>query len=165
MSLYNIQISGRQYQVEIMGEQVKLNGRQINVGLMPSNLPGLFSFIQGKQKRDLFLHHQMNGTYAITTEGRQMVAEVEMENSTNTEKAADLSADEDKLRAPMPGVVLHVHAAEGERVNEGQLLVTLESMKMQMEFRAPFEGEVAQVAVQPGQKVEKAALMVVLKRA
>jgi biotin carboxyl carrier protein len=164
MSLYNVQISGRQYQVEIMGEQVKLNGRQINVGLMPSDHPGLFSFIQGKRKRDLFLQHQMNGTYAITTEGRQMVAEVELDSGHGAEKTADSSADEDKLRAPMPGVVLHVHTAEGERVSEGQLLVTLESMKMQMEFRAPFEGDVVEVAVQPGQKVEKAALMVVLQR-
>ena len=163
MSLYNVQISGRQYQVEIRGEQVKLNGQQINVGLTPSDHPGLFSFIQGKRKRDLFLQHQINGTYAITTEGRQMVAEVELD-SGSTEKAADLSSDENSLRAPMPGVVLHVHAAEGEQVSEGQLLVTLESMKMQMEFRAPFQGEVVEVAVQPGQKVEKAALMVVLQR-
>ena len=65
----------------------------------------------------------------------------------------------------MPGVVLHVHAGEGERGSEGQLLVTLESMKMQMQFRAPFEGEVTGLPVQPGQKVEKAALMVVLQRA
>lgn len=63
----------------------------------------------------------------------------------------------------MPAVVMQVHAAEGKKVDAGQLLVTLESMKMQMEFRSPCSGKLDQVAVQPGQKVEKDSLMVVLE--
>lgn len=165
MSLYSVQISGRQYQVEIRGEQVRLNGQQVNIGLLPLDHPGLFCFTHGNHQRDMYLHHQHNGTYAITTEGRQLVAEVQMDSENNSEQAVDRSADEDKLHAPMPGVVLKVHAADDETVSVGQLLVTLESMKMQMEFRSPFEGKVTQVAVQPGQKVEKDTLLVSLERA
>ena len=165
MSLYNVQISGRQYHVEIMGQQVKLNGQQINIGLMALDCPGLYSLTQGKHKRDLFLHHQHNGTYAITTEGRQIVAEVQMDSKHNTQSMNKSADNNDRLHAPMPGVVLKVHAAEGQEVEAGQLLVTLESMKMQMEFRSPCTGKVNRVAVQPGQKVEKDSLMVVMDQA
>lgn len=164
MTLYNVQISGRQYQVEIRGKQVRLDGRKVNVGLTPLDHPGLFCFSKGKQKRDLFLHHQHNGTYAITTESRRMVAEVQMNNQNNRSQSLDKSTNQDnKLHAQMPGVVLKVHTAEGEKVETGQLLITLESMKMQMEFRSPHAGIINQVAVQPGQKVEKDSLMVVLE--
>ena len=165
MSLYSVQISGRQYRVEIRGEKVRLNGQQVKTGLLPLDHPGLFCFTHGSRQRDMYLYHQHNGTYAINTEGRQLVAEVQIDNENNNEQAVIKSADKDKLYAPMPGVVLKVHATDGEIVSVGQLLVTLESMKMQMEFRSPFEGKVTQVAVQPDQKVEKDTLLVSLERA
>ena len=165
MTLYSVNISGRQYHVEIKGEQVRLNGQEVNTGLLPLDHPGLFRLTHDAHQRDLYLHHLNNGTYAITTEGRRIVAEVEMEKKADgaLQIGPNKPADGD-LTAPMPGVVIHTHAAVGDRVESGQLLVTLESMKMQMEFRAPFAGQVMQVAVQPGQKVEKGALLVRLEK-
>jgi biotin carboxyl carrier protein len=164
MTLYSVNISGRQYQVEIKGEQVRLNGQEVNTGLLPLDHPGLFRLTHDAHQRDMYLHHLNNGTYAITTEGRRIVADVEMKKAGDMmHPALNKPADGD-LTAPMPGVVVNVHAAVGDRVESGQLLVTLESMKMQMEFRAPFAGQVAQAAVQPGQKVEKGALLVRLEK-
>lgn len=164
MTLYSVNISGRQYQVEIKGEQVRLNGQEVNTDLLPLDHPGLFRLTHDAHQRDMYMHHLNNGTYAITTEGRQIVAEVEMEKAGALQSTRDKAADGDHLVAPMPGVVVNVHAAAGDRVESGQLLVTLESMKMQMEFRAPFAGQVVQTAVQPGQKVEKGALLVQLTK-
>jgi acetyl-CoA/propionyl-CoA carboxylase biotin carboxyl carrier protein len=54
------------------------------------------------------------------------------------------------LRSPMPGTVLSVAVAEGDRVTAGQPLVVIEAMKMEHSVRAPFDGVVASVAVTPG---------------
>ena len=53
----------------------------------------------------------------------------------------------------MPGQVLLVHAAVGDRVTAGDPLVVLESMKMELVLTAPVDGEVAELTVAVGDKV------------
>jgi len=65
---------------------------------------------------------------------------------------ADAEADGD-VRAPMPGQVLLVHAAAGDRVSAGDPLLVLESMKMELVLTAPVDGEVAELTVAVGDKV------------
>ena len=65
---------------------------------------------------------------------------------------AAAAADGD-VRAPMPGQVLIVHAAPGDRVTAGDPLVVLESMKMELVLTAPVDGEVAELTVAVGDKV------------
>jgi acetyl-CoA/propionyl-CoA carboxylase biotin carboxyl carrier protein len=64
----------------------------------------------------------------------------------------DAGADGD-VRAPMPGQVLLVHAAAGDRVTAGDPLVVLESMKMELVLTAPVDGEVVELTVAVGDKV------------
>jgi acetyl-CoA/propionyl-CoA carboxylase biotin carboxyl carrier protein len=57
------------------------------------------------------------------------------------------------LEAPMPGTVLLVHAADGDAVAEGDVLVLMESMKMELSITAPHAGTVAGLDVRPGDRV------------
>src|SRR5262249_45148898 len=66
------------------------------------------------------------------------------------------------LVAPMPGVGVAV--AGGALVEEGQLLVTIESMKLQTALRAPCAARVAEVAFARGASFAKGAVLVRLER-
>jgi propionyl-CoA carboxylase alpha chain len=55
----------------------------------------------------------------------------------------------------MPGLVVAVPVNEGQKVEKGQVLLVLESMKMQNELKAPREGMVGRVRVKPGESVEQ----------
>jgi acetyl-CoA/propionyl-CoA carboxylase biotin carboxyl carrier protein len=57
------------------------------------------------------------------------------------------------LEAPMPGTVLLVHVADGDAVRAGDVLVVLESMKMELSIAAPHDGVVDGLAVSPGDRV------------
>jgi len=65
--------------------------------------------------------------------------------------------------APMPGTVTTVAVSVGARVARGDLLLTLEAMKMETAVRAESEGEVAEVLVKPGETVDLKDLLIVLR--
>ena len=65
--------------------------------------------------------------------------------------------------APMPGVVATVAATPGARVARGDVLLTLEAMKMETAVRAEVAGEVAEVLTRPGQAVDAKDLLVRLR--
>ena len=71
----------------------------------------------------------------------------------------------EEIRAPMPGLLKTVHVSEGDIVEAGAPLVTLEAMKMENELRAPARARVARVAGAAGTKIERGALLLVLEQA
>jgi biotin carboxyl carrier protein len=64
------------------------------------------------------------------------------------------STGEFNLKAPMPGLIVDVAVAEGQAVKKGDILVILESMKMQNELKCPMEGTVTRVRAKVGESVE-----------
>jgi propionyl-CoA carboxylase alpha chain len=71
-------------------------------------------------------------------------------------------AEAGSLESPMPGKVLTVAVAEGDRVQVGDLLVVMEAMKMEHTLRAPVDGTVTSVRAKVGDQVEGQAVLVVI---
>ncbi len=71
----------------------------------------------------------------------------------------------DEIRAPMTGRVVSVGAAAGMEVKEGDLLLTIEAMKMEFKLTAPEDGTVLEVLGAEGDRVELGQLLVRLKPA
>ncbi len=67
-----------------------------------------------------------------------------------------------QVGAPMPGTIATVAAVVGRKVLRGDVLITLEAMKMETAVRAETDGEVAEVLARPGQQVDAKDLLVVL---
>ena len=63
----------------------------------------------------------------------------------------------------MPGLVVKVEVAVGDRVTAGQGVVIVEAMKMENELKAPVDGVVARIAVQERQTVDKGTTLIVLE--
>ncbi|BAE49043.1 pyruvate carboxylase [Paramagnetospirillum magneticum] len=68
----------------------------------------------------------------------------------------------DHVGAPMPGLVVSVAVHAGQAVDKGDLLVSIEAMKMETAVRADRAGTVASVAVTPGVQVEAKDLLVIM---
>jgi len=64
-----------------------------------------------------------------------------------------------EIEAPMPGKVTAVDVSQGEKVVEGQRLLTLEAMKMEHALTAPFDGTVAELNAKAGAQVSEGQLL------
>ena len=71
-------------------------------------------------------------------------------------------AEGEAVNAPMPGNIVKINVAAGDKVKSGDVLVILEAMKMENEIMAPRDGTVAQVVTAKGAKVETGSPLVVL---
>ncbi|MFG3708448.1 biotin carboxylase N-terminal domain-containing protein [Micromonospora sp. NPDC047670] len=76
------------------------------------------------------------------------------------EPAAELAAG--SLVAPLPGTVTRVHVEAGQRVAAGDLLLTLEAMKLEHPVLAPAGGVVAELPVPAGGQVDTGAVLAVV---
>jgi 3-methylcrotonyl-CoA carboxylase alpha subunit len=77
--------------------------------------------------------------------------------------AGGLTAGQGALRAPMPSLVVEVRVAVGERVEKGQAVIVLESMKTETVLRAPGDGVVKAVGCAKGEMVEEGRELVVIE--
>ncbi|MEE8230814.1 MAG: biotin carboxylase N-terminal domain-containing protein [Qipengyuania citrea] len=66
------------------------------------------------------------------------------------------------ILAPMPGKVIAVDVAEGDRVAAGQRLMVLEAMKMEHALAAPFDGTVTELSTATGGQVQVEAVLAVV---
>ena len=73
-----------------------------------------------------------------------------------------LSVQDGRVTAPMPGRVVRVLVAVGDKVTARQPVVVMEAMKMENELRAGRDGSVAEVLVQEGMAVDTGTILVIV---
>ena len=69
----------------------------------------------------------------------------------------------DSVVAPMAGLVTGIAAAPGDKVSKGQIVATIEAMKMEHQLKAPRDGIVAEALVKEGDQLAIRAKIIVLE--
>ena len=140
---FSIQVDGRQEKATL-GLPVKLPGRPFGVQLTArtasisynSDVDGVVLFLDG--------------------------AAVEVMFASAGETAQEALSD-GAITSPMPGRVVSVYVAVGERVAKGQALLAVEAMKMEHSLTASFDGVVAELNAEPGKQVVEGTTLVRLE--
>lgn len=158
MTLYYVSVGSKEYKVEISKDQYKIDGKSIQAALVELGERGLFMLKHGALKRELHVQSQGNSQYAVNTNGKFALAKVEKSNGLTRSKSNKAAAGD--LTAPISGLVVSVNVNPGDEVSEGDVMVVLESMKMQMLIKAPVSGTVSTVSVKPGAQLAKGDLLI-----
>ncbi|TSD55423.1 acetyl/propionyl/methylcrotonyl-CoA carboxylase subunit alpha [Aeromicrobium piscarium] len=92
---------------------------------------------------------RIGGRVWVAQHGESWVLEVPDPMS----RARSAAQGDETVTAPMPGTVLTVQVAEGDRVVADQRIATMEAMKMELTLVAPHDGVVGELGARPGQQV------------
>lgn len=160
---YAVLIDGRVIEVEVDGEQVTVAGERHTATL--GSIPGtpLRQLLLDGRPTTLSVESLGQGRWALGPGGERWEVEVLDERTRHIRSLANSSERQrtsQVLRAPMPGLVLRVHAQPGKAVPAGAGLIVLEAMKMENELTAPAPATVKAVRVKPGEAVEKGQVLV-----
>ncbi|MBF0229146.1 MAG: biotin/lipoyl-binding protein [Desulfamplus sp.] len=103
-------------------------------------------------------HHPEPFVYSKDDDNNKSIKQVEL-----TQKQIAELAEMGEIRAKLAGVITEVHVKENDVVNEHDLLMTLEAMKMLNNIASTIDGVVKEIAVKNGQGVKQGDLLIRLK--
>ena len=140
---------------------LRVDGVRTEVTLTPGRLEGEFLLeVDGGSERVFAATDGEN--HFIHLRGRTLRVAAINALERAQQDAAPTGGDE-ALRAPMPGVVVEVVVEVGTEVEAGQLLLTIESMKLQTAIVAPRHGRVAEIDLAAGSSFEQGTVLIRLE--
>jgi biotin carboxyl carrier protein len=159
---YITTVGGTPYTIEIVDEKhLRVNDRVLEVDFAAVSGQPVYSLLIDGKSYEAYVN-PADEDWEVLMLGRLYNASVEDEREKRLRAAggaADSSAGEFHLKSPMPGLIVAIPVEEGQEIEKGEVLVILESMKMQNELKSPRAGTVARVRVKAGDRVELRATL------
>jgi acetyl/propionyl-CoA carboxylase alpha subunit len=146
--------SGSEHRVDATREGLRVEGSLVRTDLQPG----------GAIRLDDGLTHL--AWAAISGDTRWVFIDGEVfvfESGRPSTRRRRASAAQGSLTAPMPATVRQVVVSPGARVQQGDVLLVLEAMKMELPVRAPGDGTVTAVKCRPGELVQAGQELVALE--
>jgi biotin carboxyl carrier protein len=155
---YITTVEGKQFSVEVIDEKhVNVNGKIYEVDFEAVSGQPVYSLILDGKSHESYIARG-DDNWQVLLRGRLYPVIVEDEREKRLRAAAGggvAEGGEFTLKAPMPGLVVSVPVSEGQDVKKGQVILILESMKMQNELKAPRDGVIQRIKVKAGESVEQ----------
>jgi biotin carboxyl carrier protein len=136
---------------------VSVDGKVYEVDFESVSGQPVYSLIVDGKSHESYVA-QVDDIWQVLMRGRLYPVSVEDEREQRLRAAAGggvAETGEFHLKAPMPGLVVTIPVSEGQEVRKGQVLLILESMKMQNELKSPRDGKVNRIKVKAGESVEQ----------
>ena len=159
---YITTIDEKEFIVDIVDDHhVVVNDKVFEVDFESVSGQPLYSLLINGQSHEAYVY-AAGDEWQVLLLGRQYPVKVENEREKRLRGSAGGKVQESgefQLKAPMPGLVVAIPVSEGQQIEKGQVLVILESMKMQNELKSPRAGKVERVKVKAGESVEQRQLL------
>jgi len=154
---YLTTIGEKTYTIEINDDQqVIVDGVPYPVDLEAVSGQPLYSLLINNQSFEAFVDQGDEG-WRVLLRGDLYDVKVEDERAVRLAKSAGgavAQSGDFHLKSPMPGLIVAISVSEGQAVTKGDILVILESMKMQNELKSPRDGTVSRIKAKGGDTVE-----------
>ncbi|NQU29456.1 MAG: biotin/lipoyl-binding protein [Anaerolineae bacterium] len=155
---YITTIDGKEFLVEIIDDRhISLDGKIVKVDFESVESQPVFSLIVDGKSYEAYVY-EGGEDLEILVKGKLYHSRVEDERERRLRAASGGSVVQSgpyHLKAPMPGLVVSVVVEENQEVKQGDVLLILESMKMQNELKSPRDGVIGRIQIKAGDSVEQ----------
>jgi biotin carboxyl carrier protein len=155
---------------------VKVNDKPVEVAFAgePKNKESFILRVKGKKYAVELSRNSGQASFTIKvnnvpfkvelkTAARQMLALPSSPTSALVQRTTRKTVNQGAVAAPMSGKIIKVKVKKGDTVKMGDVLCTLEAMKMENEVTAPKAGVIEEVMVQEGKTVNTDDILVIIK--
>ena len=155
---YIATVDEREYLIEILDDRrIAVDDKVYQVDFDPVGNQPVYSLLVDGRSYEAYVY-PADEAWQVLLLGRLYSILVEDEREKRLRASSEGAVGEGAefyLKAPMPGLVVAVPVEEGQEVEKGDVLLILESMKMQNELKSPRAGTVARLRVKTGDNVEQ----------
>jgi biotin carboxyl carrier protein len=165
---YKVAVCNRSYEIEVDHDRlVRVDGHPLYVDLEQVGGLPVYSLTLDDAGYVLFVE-EGQGKYQVEVQGRVFPVEVRLQRPHLTRRRTPCPREGEEcfaITAPLAGRLVSLLAVVGARVETGEIVAIVESMKMQMELKAPESGLVQAVYGPPGRNVSQGESLVSLQLA
>jgi 3-methylcrotonyl-CoA carboxylase alpha subunit len=163
---YRVSVAGQTFEIEVLHSRlVQVNGRRLYVNLdQVGGLP-LYSLSLDDEEYLVFVEDGQQ-EYQVEVRGRVYPVDVESQLPRLLPCRSTCSEDGQAclvVSAPLAGHLVSLPVGVGERLEAGQVVAVVESMKMQMKLTCPQAGVVEAVHALAGQDVGQGDRLVTIQ--
>ncbi|MBP7063867.1 biotin/lipoyl-containing protein [Ferrovibrio sp.] len=155
---YRFDLNGQSCELDVLARRpdlrLALDGSAFNVSEQPGT-GGAFSLLVNGQSVQGWRLVVGDDIY-LRIAGRN----IHLRRQSEAGDAAQAGAAANEILADMPGTVISLHAAPGQEVAEGDKLLVIESMKLQMSILAPRAGRIAKLHVTENATFDRGAVLI-----
>ncbi|MFC2031160.1 biotin/lipoyl-containing protein [Chloroflexota bacterium] len=163
---YQVTVAGRSFEIEVDHERlVRVNGQPLYVDLEQVGGLPVYSLALEQDGYVVFVEKGQE-EYLVEVQGKLLPVNVQRQRLQPSAKQVRCSGDDPEclaISAPLAGRVVALPPKVGDRVEKGQVVAVIESMKMQMELKAPEAGVVDAVHGPPHRQVRRGDELVILR--
>jgi len=164
---YIASIGDQEFEVDIINKhEVKVDGKTYKINFKAVSGQPVFSLLADNGSYQAHVFESDDDELQILLRGTlyKVLVEDEREKRLKAAAGAYSSASGDLLlKSPMPGLIVEVPVKVGDLVEAGDVLVILESMKMQNELKSSQNGKVTQIQVNEGDSVEQKQILLIVE--
>jgi biotin carboxyl carrier protein len=161
--LYDVTIGNKTHRLELRQIEdrwhCRLDGREFSVDAEQVD-PQTLSILIGGQSHEV----RRGPEDTLFLLGKRYEVSVEDPRSWRGKRRAGAGTEgPQRLTASMPGRIVRVLAAEGEKISAGQGIAVVEAMKMQNEIKSPKEGTLKKLLAKPGMNVTAGEVLAIVE--
>lgn len=148
---------GDKFNIEIDGESLSVDVREV--------APGRYHMLRGSEGCNVLVEqgspallHRDGDRISVNLLDERRAARLALSAfSQRTQEGGN------SIQAPMPGKVVKILVAEGDKVTSGQGIIVIEAMKMENELRAAMDGTIKKIRPAEGENVDSGEDLVLIE--